>query len=133
ENRVALIVEILVKAHAVLKAGAASADDLNPKAGVRLRLFGKNFLHLFLSLLCQCDRHFVYLLSGKRTLYTRNYSLEVAGKTGENPLCVHLSRFNRRSAGCPRCYPGRPAPGEGHPLLYNPGKGKRREGLRRIP
>jgi metal-sulfur cluster biosynthetic enzyme len=63
ENRVALIVEILVKAHAVLKTRAAAADDLDPKAGVRFRLFGKDFLHLVFSFFCQCNRHFVSLLS----------------------------------------------------------------------
>src|SRR5262249_29442693 len=123
---------ILVKAHAVLKAGAPAADDLDPKAGVRFRLFGKNLLHLFFSFLCQCNRHFVYLLSGKRTLYTRNYSLEVMAKTGENRLCVRLSCFNRRRAGYSWRGSGGPAPIEGYPGLFIPGTGKRRKGLRGI-
>ena len=86
ENRVALIVEILVKAHAVRKAGATPTDDLDSKSGVRFRLFGKDFLYLVFSFLRQCNRHSSVLLSGKRTLYTRNYSLEEPGNTGENRL-----------------------------------------------
>src|SRR5262245_5010442 len=60
KDTVVLIAEVLVEPHTVLKAGAASADDLNSQAGIAFGLFVKDLLDLIFSFLRKSDRHSLF-------------------------------------------------------------------------
>src|SRR5438093_5089303 len=54
---VALVIAVFIETHTVLETGATPTGDLNTQAGIRFRLFGKNFLYLVFSFLGQYDCH----------------------------------------------------------------------------